>query len=152
MKESRFYRFFRPVIPRFLRPFVLRYQEVFSYLFFGALTVAVNLLLYFLLCRFMGYLAANVVAWVGAVLFAFVVNRHFVFESDSTGVKAVTFEVVTFFAARIFSLLVEELILYVFVERLRLPNGIVKFAAQLLVIVLNYFASKCIIFASGRRK
>ena len=43
MEESRFYRFFRPLIPKPLRPLALKYQAVLSYLFFGVLTTLVML-------------------------------------------------------------------------------------------------------------
>ena len=101
MKESRFYRFIKPIIPQFLSPFVLRYQEYLSYLFFGGLTVAVNLILYYALCFFISYLVANVFAWIAAVIFAFVVNKLFVFEADSIAKKNVTYEVFTFFCCEI---------------------------------------------------
>ena len=150
MKESRFYRFIKPIIPQFLSPFVLRYQEYLSYLFFGGLTVAVNLILYYALCFFISYLVANVFAWIAAVIFAFVVNKLFVFEADSIAKRNVTYEVFTFFAARLFSLLAEEAVLLIFVEKLEFSNDIVKFFAQILVIALNYFTSKFIVFPSTK--
>ena len=146
MQESRFYRFIRPLIPKPLRSFCLKYQEYISYLVFGALTTLVNLVIFYLLVRWMNYLAANVIAWIGAVVFAYIVNKLFVFESERTDPRGLLFEISAFFAARRLSLGLEEGILFLFVEQLGCRAGIVKLFAQILVVVFNYVASKLVIF------
>lgn len=146
MNESKFYRLFRPLVPKPLRPIFLRYQEYISYMVFGGLTTLVNLLIYYPLTRFMSYLTANALAWLGAVIFAYVVNRIFVFESHSRGMKALCYEIATFFSARLLSLGMEELILYLMVDQLSMSEKIVKLFAQILVIVFNFFASKFVVF------
>ena len=146
MQESRFYRFVRPLIPKPLQPFCLKYQEYISYLVFGALTTLVNLVIFYALDRIMNYLVANVIAWIGAVIFAYVVNKLFVFESDRRDPKGLLFEISTFFAARLLSLGLEEGILFVFVTQLGFSARIVKLIAQILVIIFNYVASKLVIF------
>ena len=146
MSESRFYRFLKPVIPKPLRPLCLKYQEYISYLVFGALTTVVNLVIYYLLERVMNYLVANVIAWIGAVIFAYVVNKLFVFESNSRTPRALAYEIATFFAARLLSLGLEEGILFLFVTRMGLSARIIKLIAQVLVVVFNYVASKLLIF------
>ena len=115
MQESRFYRLIKPLIPKPLRPLCLKYQEYLSYLVFGALTTLVNLIIFYVLVRWINYLAANVIAWVGAVIFAYVVNKLFVFESDRRDFRGLLYEIGTFFAARLLSLGLEEGILFLFV-------------------------------------
>lgn len=146
MHESKFYRFFRPIVPPFLRPLFLKYQEILSYLFFGAMTTLVNLIIYYPLSHIIHYLIANAVAWAGAVVFAFVVNKLFVFESHAKNPSGLLYEMGTFFAARLLSLGLEEGILLLFVGQLHMNNDIVKLAAQIAVIVFNYIASKLVIF------
>ena len=146
MQESRFYRFIKRAIPGPLRPLCLKYQEYISYLVFGVLTTVVNLAIYYLLERVMNYLVANVIAWTGAVIFAYVVNKLFVFESDSRTLKALAYEISTFFAARLLSLGLEEGILFLFVTRMGLRTRIIKLIAQALVVIFNYVASKLVIF------
>ena len=146
MQESRFYRFIKPLIPKLLRPLCLKYQEYISYLVFGVLTTLVNLAIFYVLERLMNYLVANVIAWIGAVVFAYVVNKLFVFESDRRDIRGLLFEISTFFTARLLSLGLEEGILFLFVEQLGCRAGIVKPFAQILVVVFNYVASKLVIF------
>ena len=113
---------------------------------FGALTTLVNLIIFYVLVRWINYLAANVIAWVGAVIFAYVVNKLFVFESDRRDFRGLLYEIGTFFAARLLSLGLEEGILFLFVEQLGCSAGLVKLIAQILVVIFNYVASKLVIF------
>jgi len=123
------------------------HHEKIMYLFFGGLTTAVNYAVYFICTRLFAQpeLAANAVAWVVAVLFAFVTNRLWVFESKRKG-GAVLRELGAFAAARVLSLLLEMGILFLFVTVWGMWDLPVKLAANVLVVVLNYFASKWIIF------
>lgn len=146
LNESRFYRFFRPVIPKFLRPFALKNQKILSYVFFGALTTLVNFAIYFPVKLFLGYLVANVIAWVGAVAFAFVTNKLFVFEEDHWERDRLVKQAGSFVAARLFSLLVEEATLFIFVELLHFSENWMKLIAQVIVLVLNYIFSNLIVF------
>ena len=113
-----------------------------SYAFFGAGTTLVNILVYMPLQRLIHYMAANVVAWVAAVLFAFFTNKAFVFENTDWSSRAMVRQMASFSAARLFSLGLEEGILWAFVEQLHLSPLITKLAAQVVVIVFNYFASR----------
>ncbi len=151
MQESKFYRFLKPVIPRPLRPLVLRYQEMISYVVFGGLTTLVNLAIYFPLDLFISYLIANVIAWIGAVAFAFFTNKAFVFEDSRWDLPSLLTQGAAFALARLLSLAVEEGVLLLFVEALHLNSTVTKIAAQVIVIVMNYFASKFIIFRDRRK-
>jgi putative flippase GtrA len=143
---SKFYRFIRPLVPRPLRPMVLRRQELLSYLVFGALTTLVNFLVYFPLSRVVHYLIANAVAWVAAVAFAFFVNKAFVFEDERWDARTAIRQALSFAAMRLVSLGLEELILYVFVEALHCSANVTKVIAQIVVIVSNFAFSKWVIF------
>lgn len=136
--------------------------EVVRYLVFGVLTTVVNFIVYFTVTAIFGdhtYLAANIAAWVVAVAFAYVTNKLFVFESKSWEKAVVVKELGAFVSARVFSLLVEELGLFVMIDLLRFDawsidviimavSGatIAKLAMQFVVIVLNYIFSKLVIF------
>lgn len=146
MQESRFYRFIRPLIPPPLRPLALRYQAVLSYLFFGVLTTLVSFLLYFPLSRVMHYLAANVLAWIGAVLFAYLTNRSFVFEDRRRGAGHLLRQGAAFAGVRLFSLGMEEAILFLLIDRLGVNADLTKVIAAVAVTVLNYFFSKYLVF------
>ena len=125
-----------------------KYKELISYVFWGAATTAVNYCVYFLCTQLLQiqYLVSNVLSWVAAVAFAFVVNKLFVFASKSWAVRKVLSELWKFVSARILSGVLETGILFLFVSALKLPDGPVKVAAGVLVIILNYAVSKWLIF------
>ena len=98
---------------------------------------------YFKRRRFYDYLISNVLSWVLAVLFAYITNKIFVFESKS---KKNVKEITSFFFFRIISLVIEMIILYIFVDMLHIDDLITKIIAQVIVIVANYVFSKVFVF------
>ena len=128
--------------------------EMVYYLFFGAATTFVNWCVYGLAVRFAGFsiTAGNVIAWVAAVVFAFITNKIWVFRSRSWQPLLLLREGSAFLGARIFSGLVEIAgVPFLYRIGLNYPLlGIEGFAAKVsvsvIVIVLNYFFSKLIIF------
>jgi putative flippase GtrA len=88
----------------------------------------------------------NILAWIGAVLFAYVTNRTWVFRSEASGGAAVAREIVTFAGARVFTLVMEIAILWFSVDYLGFPNLLMKILCGVLVVVLNYVFSKLWIF------
>lgn len=151
MEESKFYRFVKPLIPRPLRPLVLKYQELVSYMVFGGLTTLVNLLIYFALNRFINYLIANVIAWTGSVIFAFFTNKAFVFQEARWDCRSLLRQGAAFALTRLLSLGVEEGLLLLFAELLQFNKIAVKILAQVIVVLLNYLASKLVIFRTKKK-
>ena len=136
-----------------IRQFVEKYKELLSYIFWGAASTAVNYGVYFLCTKplQLDYLTSNVIAWVVSVAFSFVVNKLFVFESRSLAVKTVLSELWKFVSARIFSGVLETGILFVFVTLLHMNDSVVKIAAGVIVIILNYVMSKLLIFNKTKK-
>lgn len=130
-----------------------KYREVILYIIFGALTTAVNYLIYLIL-RFFGVdiYITNFCAWVGAVLFAYFTNRGIVFRSQLTGFSERFKELLAFYSARIFSLVIETILMYVFIEILHWNEFIVKLAVQFVVIALNYIFSKFFVFKKKNKE
>ena len=128
-----------------------KYRQVGLYLFFGVTTTAVNWLIYTPLQGILGMTAANALAWLGAVLYAFVTNKLFVFESRG---GAWVQEGLKFFGARIFSGLIEIFLpTALFALGLNMPlltveGGVAKALVSVLIIVLNYVTSKLFVFRS----
>lgn len=123
-------------------------REMISYLIFGVLTTLVNLVI-FKLCTsvlHIYYITANVIAWILAVIFAYVTNKLFVFNSKSWALKVVVREIISFGSARLLSLLFETGFIALCVEVLKLPKDPSKLAASVFVIIINYAASKLFIF------
>ncbi|MBQ3093903.1 MAG: GtrA family protein, partial [Clostridia bacterium] len=85
-------------------------------------------------------------SWVCAVLFAYVVNKLFVFESKTDSAKAFWRELGLFFGARVASLGMELVFMFVTVELLDFSEAVCKLIAQVFILVANYIFSKLIIF------
>ena len=125
-----------------------KYEEVISYLFFGGLTTLVNYIVY-LPCYNILHLsgaASNAIAWVVAVAFAYVTNKPFVFKSHDWSAKTVVPELTKFVSCRIGSGLLETAIIFVLVDCLGWNGNIIKLLTSVLVVILNYVASKLLVF------
>lgn len=144
-----------------------KYKELILYVLFGGLTTLVNFAAFWLLNKSVGeeaYLINNIIAWFIAVVFAYITNKLCVFESKSWAFKAVVKEIPEFFLARVFSLIVEEGGLWLFVEKMEIDRlsflllGFeitgklaAKIVLAVIVVILNYFFSKFIIFAKNKK-
>lgn len=122
-------------------------RETISYGIFGILTTLVNLVSYEGLYRLgMSNLTANWMAWVIAVTFAYIVNKWSIFRSRSNSAKAEIGKMGKFYGARLVSLGVEQLGMFIFVEKLGIYRWLIKGALSIIVIILNYLFSKLYIF------
>ena len=127
-------------------------RELVAYAVFGVLTTLVNIAAYWVLAHPLGIdvVVASAVAWFLSVLFAYVTNRRWVFGSSASGAAEVLRECVSFFAARIATGALDLAIMWLAVDVLTLPDLPVKVASNVLVIVLNFVASKLVVFRSGK--
>lgn len=142
--------------------------EIISYLFFGVLTTVVNFIVYGIMSKlggeayetrvlfniggfsFLYIYFANAVAWFFSVLFSFITNKLFVFESRSFAPKVAVKEILSFFGARIISFLIFEELLFGIINALlgdiKGASWVAKLVTGVLVIIFNYVASKLVIF------
>lgn len=138
-----------------------RHREALSYLVFGGLTTLVNVGLFLALTAWthLSTGAANAIALAASILFAYVTNKLWVFESRLTGWAAVA-EFAKFVACRLGTGVMDELIVVLGVDHLGAllalaDNSLwalaVKIFANVLVIVANYALSKLLIFRGGGR-
>ena len=128
-----------------------KYRDILSYLFFGALTTLVNYLVYLLLFNMVGLsgVLSNAIAWIVAVIFAYLTNKPFVFQSHDWSRGTVFPEFGRFIGCRIGSGLLETAVIFVFVDILSGDGNIIKLATSVLVVIINYIGSKLLVF---RRK
>jgi len=89
---------------------------------------------------------ADVTAWVCAVTFAYVTNRKWVFESKKKGFLPIAAELGSFAGGRVVTFLIQEGIIFVCCNLLLLNVYAVKIAASVIVVILNYFISKLLVF------
>jgi len=132
-----------------MKKLLAQYKDVIPYLFFGVCTTLVNVVVYWLVARFlhMDVMPSTIVAWFAAVLFAYFTNRKWVFHSNAHGRAEITRELFSFFGCRLATGVVDWVCMFIFVDLLLWNDVFIKFAANVLVIVLNYIASKLLIFS-----
>jgi len=135
---------------RLLKTKYAEYAEIIRYLIIGILTTLVSLGSYYALVLTilnpddaLQLQVANVISWVVSVLFAYFTNRSFVFKVKDNRVLSEFFK---FVMSRVFTLLVDMAIMFIFVSLLHLDDKIIKLITQVIVIVLNYILSKFLVF------
>ena len=131
-----------------IRAFIKQHYDILAYLFFGVLTTAVNYVVY-LPCYNLLHISAalsNVIAWAIAVAFAYVTNKPFVFHSHDWSAQTVIPELGKFVGSRIASGGLETLIIFLTVDCLLWNGNVMKLVTSVLVVILNYIASKLLVF------
>lgn len=131
-----------------IRALIEKYHDVLAYLFFGVLTTAVNYIIYLPCYNYLGLSAAvgNVIAWIFAVAFAYLTNKPFVFKSHDWSAKTVVPELTKFVGSRIASGALETVIIFLMVDVLSWNGNMMKLVTSVLVVIINYVASKLVVF------
>ena len=131
-----------------MKKIIEKYLDVIPYIVFGVLTTGVNIGIYWLMAHGLGQkvMFSTIVAWFAAVLFAYITNRKWVFHSKAKGFNTCVREMFSFFSCRLLTGVIDWGIMLLFVDILKFEDVIVKIMANILVIILNYVASKLIIF------
>ena len=129
-------------------------REIIAYLIIGFLTTVLNLAVYYICTKYffnpekiINVEIANVIAWVVAVIFAYVTNRVIVFRSKNQNVVR---EGVKFFLGRIFTLLLELALMALLISIIRFNDKIAKIICQVVIIVGNYLISKIFVFKNKK--
>lgn len=124
-----------------------KYSEILWYGFFGVLTTLINIISFALLDKTgLNVYFSNFLAWFFSVIFAFVTNKLFVFNSKDFTFKVFFKELVSFFFFRIVSLGIDMAGMYVCLEAIKLNKLISKIIVNVIVIIANYVFSKLFIF------
>lgn len=135
-----------------MKKFYKKYREIISYFFYGVFTSLVNVILYILFVPLIGITTSNAIAWFGAVIFAFVTNKLFVFNSKSWEWRSTLKEIGKFLGARIFSGILEivlpTVLFYIGLDQtlFGVEGFLAKIIVSVIVIILNYVLSKRIVF------
>ena len=130
-----------------------KYKDLILYALFGGLTTLVNTGAYWLCAHPLGMqtVPSSVAAWFLAVLFAYLTNRKWVFHSEAETPREIAKEILSFFLCRLATGILDWALMWLLVDRLHLNDMVVKVAVNLLVILLNYVASKLLIFRHRSR-
>lgn len=127
---------------------IRQYYDILAYLFFGGLTTVINYLVYLPCYNLAGLSASvsNMIAWVVSVAFAFLTNKPFVFKSHDWSAKVIVPELTKFVGCRVGSGLLETGTLFLTVDLLDWNGNWIKLIVSVLVVILNYFGSKLLVF------
>lgn len=152
---------------KMIKSLLIKYKELITYGIFGVATTVVNFVVFKVADMVLGsdlYLLSNVIAWFVSVFFAYVTNKLWVFESKSLKADVVMKEMLSFFAARGFSFIVEEVGLFLLVDAAGLSDYqlkvfsftvpgtmIAKIIVAVVVVIINYFFSKSVIFKKDKQ-
>ena len=138
----------------YLKKLIYKHKDILLYVFFGILTTAVNYAVYLPLFNVCSISAAvsNVLAWIAAVIFAYVTNKSFVFQSKDWSRKVVGPELMRFLGCRIGSGFVETIIIFLTVDILQFNGNLMKIFTGVFVIIFNYAASKLFVFNNKKKE
>ena len=132
-----------------MKELLMKYKEIIMYLVFGVFTTVVNIVVYFLSAELLhiDYLISNALAWFLSVLFAYITNRKYVFESSSQNILK---EAVSFFSSRLATGILDMVLMWLFVYFNVVNDVIAKVIVNVIVVVLNYVLSKLVVFKGDK--
>jgi putative flippase GtrA len=130
----------------------MEHQEGMRYLVFGALTTLVNIVIYSLLYYMFNISNAtsNIIAWILGATFAYVTNKYFVFKSKVSTKIELLKEIAYFYGCRVLTLIIDEAIMIIAVDKWGWNALFMKILANIIVIILNFVFSKILIFKNKK--
>ena len=140
-----------------LADWYIKHQEGMRYLIFGALTTIINILTYAIFASFIlknlptDELRVNIseiIAFIVALIFAYVTNKIYVFNSKTKNIKQLVKEITSFTSCRIITEIISILMMNMAIW-FSINDIFMKVVANIVVIILNFVFSKIIIFKKG---
>ena len=128
-----------------MKNIIQKNKEIIMYLVFGVLTTVVNIVVYYIFSNLlhMNYLFSNAMAWFLSVLFAYVTNRKYVFDSKNNQIIK---EAISFFCSMLATGIMDMMLMW-FLVNFNIVNDVVaKVVVNVIVVILNYILSKLVVF------
>ena len=121
--------------------------EIFRYLISGVSVTVLNIVLYTVLVLFdVKYTIANLVSIVVAKVYAYLINKFYVYRHRAKSWKDLAEEILKFAVVRGSTGVLDYFGVVFLVEMLSFDSLIAKYFVTLLVIVLNYILGKKYVF------
>lgn len=158
--EEFFLKIFEKIGLKVLATWYRKHQEGMRYLVFGALSTVVNIVSYTLFAALflrgienetLRVNISEIIAFIVSVIFAYVTNKLYVFNSKTSGLKDLIREITSFFSCRIFTEIISILMMNAAVW-FSINDIFMKIVSNIVVIVLNFVFSKILIFKGGNKK
>lgn len=127
---------------------LVKYKQLIFYGIFGLGATLINILSFYLFRQIIGtvMIVSNIFAWVFAFIFAFVTNKLLVFESRDWKSQTAIKEMANFFITRLMTLALDTFCMWLMIDVLNINDLASKIAVNILVIAVNYIASKFWVF------
>lgn len=127
-----------------------KHEEIINYIIVGGLTTVVSMALFYgSVWTFLDgndpiqLQAANIISWIGAVAFAYVTNRKYVFKSTNANILK---ELTAFVSSRVLTLLLDMGVMFLFATIMKVDYNLSKIISMILVTIGNYIISKILVF------
>lgn len=149
------------LLPKPLQNLYHKYENVWLYIYFGALATLMSLATQYLAAFALTKWGYNVndgipnvicttFSWVLTVTFAFFTNKTYVFKSKTSTKAEFWKQFGAFYSARLVTYFMEIGIMLLFATVLRWNYYLVKFGAQFLILIGNYVFSKLVVFKKDK--
>lgn len=131
-----------------IKKMVVKYRELIFYGIFGVGATLINIISFYVFKQMWGMklITSNILAWTLAFIFAFITNKLWVFESKDWQSETAIKEMISFLITRLTTLVLDTLLLWFMVEYLQVNDLVSKITVNIVVIIVNYVASKFWVF------
>ena len=149
------------IFPKKIQELYYKYEEALWYIFFGVLTTVVSFVSAGISKYALELIGANthvisivstVFSWICAVTFAYITNRLWVFDSKASGTREIVTEAAAFYGGRIFTLIVETVMMELGNSIIGINYWVTKIIANVVVLILNFVISKLFVFKDKKEK
>lgn len=122
-------------------------REIILYGIFGIIATITNLIVFWILSTILNWdeNISNIIAIITSILFAYVTNSIWVFNSQVSNYKERFREFVRFVSGRLVTMVI-ELVACFLLFKTPIPPMISKIVITMIVIILNFFISKFFTF------
>lgn len=136
-----------------IKALAVKYRELILYIFFGGMTTVVDFVVFWIFTRpiQLEKVPAQIISIAAAIVFAYIVNKKFVFSDKSSSFSGALKQFISFASMRVLSGAFQTFALWLFSDILKLYDMAVKLAAAVIVVILNYIFSKLIIFRKNKK-
>lgn len=128
--------------------FYPKYRGAILYIFFGGITTLINIISYYISYKILNIpnVPSTIIAWVLSVIFAFITNKIWVFESKSWKREVALKELISFISVRLLTGAIDLAFMYITVDLLKYNEILMKIVSNVFVLISNYIGSKLFIF------
>ena len=129
-----------------IKKLIDKYKEIILYGIFGVITVIINLILYKLFLELnIYYVVSSLISYVIASLISYFFNTYFVFHSEKLNLKGELARIAKYFIVRIWSVIVDTLLLMLAVEVFKLDEFYAKPVVSVVVITMTFILNRKIL-------